>query len=74
MRVRYNYNRQVSPPGPFVHVTLMRPGDSSSNIRDVPAQIDTAADITVLPQRLVDELGLVQLDEMTIGGFGSADI
>ena len=36
----------------------------------MPAQLDTAADRTVVPGRMVDELGLLPLDELPVGGFG----
>lgn len=67
--IRYAYNRQVDPPAPFVHVSLRRPGDGPS-LDDLPAQIDTAADRTVIPGGLVARLGLVRLDELPVAGFG----
>ena len=66
---RYAYNRQVSPPAPFVHVTVSEP-DQRASVDNIPAQVDTAADMTVLPQSLVDTLGLVQLDRVPATGFG----
>jgi hypothetical protein len=36
----------------------------------LPAQVDSAASRTVLPIRLVEELGLVQVDEIPIQGVG----
>jgi predicted aspartyl protease len=67
--IRYRYNQQVSPPAPFVHVTIRRPGDETS-VRDLPAQIDTAADMTVIPWRIVEDLQLLQHDEIETLGFG----
>ncbi len=67
--IRYAYNRQVEPPEPFVHVSLGRPSDGPS-LDDLPAQIDTAADRTVIPGGLVTRLGLVPLDELPVAGFG----
>ena len=34
-----------------------------------PALVDTAADITVIPARVAEELQLIPLDEVPIGGF-----
>ena len=66
---RYSYNRQIDPPAPFVHVTVKQPtGDAA--IADVPAQLDTAADVTVLPRELVDQLRLVQLGDALVQRFG----
>ena len=70
MTVRYNYNRQISPPAPFVYVTVSRPDELSIAVADVPAQLDTGADVSVIPNRLVDQLQLVQLDQAPIAGFG----
>lgn len=67
--IRYRYNTQVQPPAPFVQVLLRNPVDTRE-LSSVPAQIDTAADRTVLPQTLVDALGLAQIGSMFIGGLG----
>jgi len=67
--IRYNYLGQLQPPAPFVNVTLQNPL-SGSELRDVPAQIDTAADRTLLPDTLVQTLGLPQIGAIAIGGVG----
>jgi predicted aspartyl protease len=67
--VRYAYNQQVTPPAPFVHVTVRPPHEGSAGVV-VPAQIDTAADLSVIPGRLVEELQLVPLDSVSALGFG----
>lgn len=67
--IRYAYNRQVEPPAPFVHVSLRRP-DGLRTMDDLPAQLDTAADRTVIPGDLVARLELVPLDELPVAGFG----
>jgi predicted aspartyl protease len=67
--VRYAYNRQLSPPAPFVHVSLqsLAVGSISDSL---PAQIDTGADRTVIAGGLVEVLGLVPLDELPFVGLG----
>jgi hypothetical protein len=67
--VRYAYNQQVTPPAPFVHVSLRPPCEGPAGI-EVPAQIDTAADVSVIPARFVEELQLVPLDSVSALGFG----
>jgi hypothetical protein len=67
--IRYGYNRQVVPPAPFVYVTL-RCVETGREIAQLPAQIDTAADRTVLPGNCVQDLGLLPLDELPVGSFG----
>ena len=69
MSVRYQYNRQVSPPAPFLQVTVSRPSETSALANRVPAQIDTAADFTIIPESLVETLQLVPLDQITVQGF-----
>ena len=53
--IRYNDNRQINPPAPFVHVTIERPAANGTTI-EVPVQVDCAADITVIPWHVVEEL------------------
>ena len=67
--MRYSYNQQLTPPAPFVHITLRRP-TGGPVLPDIPAQLDSGADISVLPWHAVESLGLVQLDELPIMGFG----
>jgi predicted aspartyl protease len=67
--IRYQYNPRFSPPAPLVNVTLRNP-ETGKERADFPAQLDTAADRTVVPRRIVDDLGLVQMDELAISGVG----
>jgi len=67
--IRYTYNRQVNPPAPFVYVSLRCP-QTGKSLENLAAQIDTAADRTVMPGRLVDLLELVPLDEFRVAGLG----
>lgn len=66
--IRYNYNQQIAPPAPVVHVTIRSPHQETA-VSETPALLDTAADITVLPARVAEELHLIPLDEVPIGGF-----
>jgi predicted aspartyl protease len=67
--IRYRYNQQTDPPSPFVYGTFQNPTDSTE-LRDLPAQIDTAADRTVLPDHVVQALGLPQMGRIPVGGLG----
>jgi hypothetical protein len=67
--IRYNYLRQLRPPAPFVNLTLQSPV-SGDELRDVPAQLDTAADRTLLPEALVQALNLPQIGSTPVGGVG----
>lgn len=67
--IRYNYLSQLQPPAPFVYVTLRNPVTGAEQ-RDVPAQLDPAADRTVLPDTLAQTLVLPQIGTIPIGGVG----
>ncbi len=66
--IRYSYNQQIAPPAPLVHVTIRSPHEETA-VSETPGLLDTAADITVLPARVAEELHLIPLDEIPIGGF-----
>jgi hypothetical protein len=68
--IRYRYLTQVKPPAPFVYVTLRNP-QTGAELHDLPAQLDTAADRTVLPVDLVQTLGLLQVGSRLIAGLGN---
>lgn len=66
--IRYRYNRQLTPPAPFVYVSVGCPA-TGVTISSIPAQVDTAADRTVLPQQLVATLGLAEDGRALFQGF-----
>jgi len=67
--MRYNYNRQLTPPAPFVHVRASAPA-SGKAVEQIAAQLDSAADRSVIPWSVVEALQLPQLDELPALGFG----
>jgi hypothetical protein len=67
--IRYRYSNHLSPPAPFVHVSLRNPADGTE-LLNVPAQVDSAADRSVIPQALAVQLGLAQMGTLAIGGLG----
>jgi hypothetical protein len=67
--LRVPFNSQVQPPAPFLLVTLSDPLDGRST-PDLPAQLDTAADRTVVPLAVVKSLGLEPVDELEVVGLG----
>ena len=72
MTARYPYVPHLQPPAPFVHVALRAPG-GTAELTNLPAQVDTGADRTILPWPVVESLGLIQLDVIQIGGFGGVE-
>ena len=69
----YKYNSQVQPPAPFVYVTLENAADGNK-LEDVPAQVDSAADRSVIPLSLIKVLGVAQMGTLTVGGFAGMTI
>jgi predicted aspartyl protease len=67
--IRYSFQSQINPPAPFVRVTL-RNRQTGATSEDVPAQVDTAADRTVIPAAIAISLGLQHLESVEIGGLG----
>lgn len=68
--IRYRYTQQLAPPAPFVYVS-MRCGQTGTALTDLPAQVDTAADRTVIPAHIVESLGLVEDGRLRFQGFAS---
>lgn len=69
--IRYRYQSQLQPPAPFVYVSLRNPV-TGQELRDQPAQLDTAADRTLLPESAVQSLSLPRIREISIGVAGEA--
>ena len=66
--IRYRY-QPLEPPAPFVNAILRHPV-SGAERRDVPAQVDSAADRTVLPEALAQALGLPRVGRLEVLGLG----
>lgn len=71
--IRYGYNTQFTPAAPLVHVALRSP-DGTRQVAGLPAQLDTASDRTVVPLDVVQQLGLVQMDQITVVGIGGSTL
>ncbi len=69
--IRYNYVSGPTHPVPFVYVTL-RTHDGSAELTHVPAQVDTGADNTVVPQSLADQLGILPVRQLPVRGLEGA--
>lgn len=70
--IRHSYFRGLTPPAAFVYVTLQNPFTGVRE-QNVPAQIDTAADRTLLPDTLARKLSLPTVDRLRIGGVGGTE-
>ena len=67
--IGYAYNTQIYPPAPFVLLTLRHPV-TGVELSAVPAQIDSAADRTVLPLSIAEAMNLEPIGNVLIGGVG----
>lgn len=70
--IRYRYNQQLNPAAPFVNVTLRCP-TTDTKAPDLPAQLDTGADLTVVPGTVVQSLGLVEDGRSLVQGFAGEE-
>ena len=69
MAAVFNYVGTESPPAPFVLVSVGRP-DGITTATDIPARVDSGADRTVLPKRLVEQLTLDTVEQREFEGLG----
>jgi predicted aspartyl protease len=67
--IRYQYAAEISPPAPFVQVTVRNPTIRELSV-DLPAQLDTGADRTVVPSHIIDQLQLTAVRAIPIAGLG----
>ena len=65
----YRYSTQVSPPGPFLPVQVS--ASAQSNPIRVSALLDSASDVTLVPQDILAMLGVESVDSaLSNGVFG----
>jgi predicted aspartyl protease len=69
MTVRFPYSPARNPPIPAVVLELTSP-DGSRVVSGVSTHLDTAADRTIVPLHLVQQLGLQQLTTIGAIAFG----
>lgn len=64
-----NYNSSLlRPPGPVVNI-VVRPMRRFSPLKTLPAELDTGADITVIPESLAVELQLKPKEPVLMLGY-----
>lgn len=68
--IQYRYSADLNPPAPFVNVSLRCPSTGEQAV-GLPAQVDSAADRTVLPGNVVTALKLAQDGRAVFQGLGS---
>ena len=66
--IRYSYNSQFDPPAPFIFVRLRTP-DTGDESGELPALLDSAADRTIVPIKVIEAFGLKPTGQATFAGF-----
>jgi clan AA aspartic protease len=61
------YSFEYSPPAPSLIVKLTKP--LSDRSLEIQAKLDTGADMTILPQDAIDELGLIPSSYVYVQSF-----
>jgi predicted aspartyl protease len=67
--IRYQYVAEFTPSAPFVHVIVRNPKADHASA-EIPAQLDTGADRTVIPKRVAEEVHLSAVRKITVAGLG----
>ncbi len=68
--VRFQYVAEVTPPAPFVYATV-RHAKRDLLSDEIPALLDSGADRSVIPGKLIGQLHLSPLREILVGGLGT---
>jgi predicted aspartyl protease len=66
--MEYPYSRKFEPPAPVIKITLISPANENS-IFSHQALIDTGADITTIPQAVIDGLDLMPARDIIAIGY-----
>jgi len=70
--MKYRYSRDFDPPAPFIELCVSVP--LSKDDVSLTALIDSGADITVIPERIITQLRLRRVDSLLASGFGKGVI
>jgi predicted aspartyl protease len=70
--VEYSYSKDFSPPAPAVEISVSAP--LSKDMTSLTALIDSGADITVIPERIISQLRMRRVDSTLASGFGKGVI
>jgi hypothetical protein len=74
MSVIFLYTTQRDPPAPFALVDLREPGTADDRLSQLPAQVDSAADRTIVPLKLIERLQLTPSGNAPFAGLGDHEI
>jgi predicted aspartyl protease len=66
--VEHKYSRNFNPPAPVIELSIIAPLSNTPSLSI--ALVDSGADITVIPARIVSQLKLRRVDSVPAFGFG----
>lgn len=66
--MEYKYSKKFNPPAPIIEISVSAP--FSKDAISLTALIDSGADITVIPERIIARLKLRHVDSLLASGFG----
>jgi len=66
------YDNSYDPPAPVLRVKIKRPLSNLS--MEILAKLDTGADITVVPQEIIEKLRLVPVSRISVSSFSGQRI
>lgn len=64
----FPYDLDFDPPAPCLSITVTHPTDSTRTI-SVAAQLDTGADLTAIPQAILQPLALPDAGDLLVAGY-----
>ena len=70
--MEYKYSRNFNPPAPVIEVSISAPLSKVST--SSAALVDSGADMTVIPERIIAQLKLRRVDSLLASGFGKGVI
>jgi predicted aspartyl protease len=62
------YDPSFNPPAPIVNVTIVHPVSYTASV-PLRGKMDTGADVTVIPEALITQLGLIPKGSIWTRGF-----
>jgi hypothetical protein len=66
--MKYPYDEAFSPPAPLLPIEIFVPEEPQQRAQ-VDAKLDTAADISAIPSRIVNEWDLEPVSEIMVVGY-----
>jgi predicted aspartyl protease len=66
------YSFEYFPPAPSLRVKFTRPFSNRS--LELQAKLDTGADMTVIPQHVIGELGLIPASRISVSSFDGREV